>query len=328
MLVRSIVLTKQNDIKPWLKFSSLCQKTGHLNLARQILDSLLNTYSDPTAVAAAASIATSSTTSTNPLNPQQPAASNVGQVFYNTSRNEELCKYAYLKFLYASGDKRTAIDRLREFSTSLAVQYQQFLQYQQQQQQQINMAQLGAQLANPQVAAAAAAAAAAGSGISGQQITPQPQLPTAFHLLNTRDIQKRRGELEILLSKCYLKLGQWCQEMENLNVFSIEQIITYFKLSRDHNSSSYKSWQAWAYANYEAIHFYRSSQAVIQQQQLAQQQGGQQPPQINPAASTTPLAQPSATLTQQPQPQYDFMQQRIVYVRHAIKVCNHLIKIV
>ncbi len=42
LLVRSIVLPKEKDIKPWLKFSSLCQKADHLPLSQQILNSLLN----------------------------------------------------------------------------------------------------------------------------------------------------------------------------------------------------------------------------------------------------------------------------------------------
>ena len=43
LLVHSIVLSRDKDIKPWLKFASLCQKADHLPLAHQILTSLLNT---------------------------------------------------------------------------------------------------------------------------------------------------------------------------------------------------------------------------------------------------------------------------------------------
>jgi len=35
-LVRSIVLQKEKDIKPCLKFSSLCQKAGYLNLSNNM----------------------------------------------------------------------------------------------------------------------------------------------------------------------------------------------------------------------------------------------------------------------------------------------------
>jgi hypothetical protein len=223
-----------------------------LGLAREILDSLLSINDTP-----------------NPNN------INTQNSLLNTSRNDELCKYAYFKYLFATGDKRGALDRLKEFSINLASQlsqYQQFLQHQQQ--QQLNMAQIGAQLPNV------------------NQQFPQPQLPASFNMLNPRDIQKRRTELEGLLAKCYLKLGQWSQDLDSFNSFTIEPIITYFKLSKDHNNTSYKSWQSWAYANYEAIQFYKTNLNNVHHQQQAQSQ-------ISSA---------------------DLNQQKVNYVKHAIKV--------
>lgn len=295
------MLTKHNDIKPWLKFSSLCQKEGHLGLARTILDSLLNTNNEIKA-AVAANSATTTTTNVQP----NASLGNVNQLFYNTSRNEELCKYAYLKFLYASGEKNNAIERMREFSSNLAGQFQQFLQHQHQQQQQ--MAQIGAPMAG---------------GAIGQQV-PQPQMPNAFHMVNAREIQKRRSELEMLLSKCYLKLGHWSQDIGTFNIYSIEQIINYFKMSRDHNSSSYKSWQSWAYANYEAIQFYRNNPAPPTLQPPSVQPPAAQSPPQSPPIQQLPIGSPGlnpiATNLQPLPSQIDFNQQRIVYVKHAIKV--------
>lgn len=231
-----------------------------------------------------------------------------------STRNEELCKYAHFKYMYANGDKRGALDRLKEFGSNLALQLTQYQQFLAHQQQQMNMAQIGAQLP--------------GASLS-QQI---PQLPASFHMLNTRDIQKRRIELESLLSKCYLKLGQWSQELENFNSFSIEQIIAYFKLSREHNSLSYKSWQAWAYANYEAIQFYRnnnisnnhrnsSSNSVIVPQQQQQMQSPPSSPQ--PQAVMQSLSQ--SQLNSTPMPSVDFNQQKNNYVKQAIKVIVNFI---
>lgn len=249
----------------------------------------------------------SSTTGKN-NNFQYPSSGNVNQLFYNTSRNEELCKYAYLKFLYANGEKSNAIERMREFSANLIGQHQQFLQHQNQQQQQINMSQLSTPIV--------------GGSISQQ--VQQPQMPNAFHMVNSREIQKRRGELEMLLSKCYLKLGNWSQEVGSPNIFTIEQIIGYYKLSRDHNNSSYKSWQAWAYANYEAIQFYKNN-SISQTSstlQLASQASSV------PSSITQPIQQSIITPSLNSNPvspqnsssQNELNQQRIVYVKQAIKV--------
>ena len=62
LLVRTgIVLPQEKDIKPWLKFSSLCQKAGHLSLSQQILSSLLRKIQSEPATAAANSNANSQT---------------------------------------------------------------------------------------------------------------------------------------------------------------------------------------------------------------------------------------------------------------------------
>lgn len=311
LLVRSIVLTKQNDTKPWLKFSSLCQKEGHLGLAFNILDSLLNTNNMQQ---------DAGTNHQLPNNSASPQALNQ-QLFYNTNRNEELCKYAYLKFLYANGEKSNAIERMREFSANLEGQYQQFLQHQQQQQ----MNQMGGGGGVGAGGVGPMGPGGAGGAMVGQQVT-QPQMPNAFHMVNTREIQKRRVELEMLLSKCYLKLGHWSEELGTFNIRSIEQIINYFKLSRDHNTSSYKSWQAWAYANYEAIQFYRNNPVVAQPIQptalapgqpgtvAAGSNGPQSPPQ------SPPIQQGLGGAALQNASQIEFNQQRITYVKHAIKV--------
>jgi FKBP12-rapamycin complex-associated protein len=235
LAVRSIVLNKQNHIRPWLKFSSLCQKAGHFGLANQILNSLMERDE------------------TTP--PPPPLLNNGNNGLLNQTRNQELCKYANLKYKFATGSKREALDELGQFVANIAAQFNQYRTYQQQ--QQMNMNALGGALPAPAAAV-------------------NQQIPAAFNLLNPRDIQKRRTELESLLAKCYLKLGQWTYELESLNAATIEPIITYYRQSKDHNQASYKSWQAWAYTNYEAIKFYQSTstpaaQAIPEAAAAAQQ---------------------------------------------------------
>ncbi len=117
LLVRSIVLPKEKDIKPWLKFSSLCQKNGYLGLSQQILTSLLGDEKVGLINGSEAS---------------GMAAINSGFNFANGTRDYELCKYSYFKYLYANGDKIGAFDKLNAFHEDLKRQLVQFDEYTQQ----------------------------------------------------------------------------------------------------------------------------------------------------------------------------------------------------
>ena len=111
LLVRSIVLPKEKDIKPWLKFSSMSQKSGNLVLAQNILTSLMASEEEQ-----------------------------IQKNLINSSRDYELCKYAYFKYLYANGNKKEAFDKLKEFLIELKTQFNQLEQLQLfHQQQQINL---------------------------------------------------------------------------------------------------------------------------------------------------------------------------------------------
>ena len=84
-----------------------------------------------------------------------------------------------------------------------------------------------------------------------------PPIPQIY---NMRELQKRRSELDRLLGKCYLKLGNWQYELEGFkDASSIGTIINYYENAKEHNRDSYKAWQSWAYANYEAIQFYKAT---------------------------------------------------------------------
>ncbi|CAF0752879.1 unnamed protein product [Brachionus calyciflorus] len=221
LLVRSIVLPREKDIKPWLKFSSLCQKAGHLSLSQQILNSILNNEE---------------------LNNQQGNNNNNNLMSNTSQRDLDMCKYAYLKFMFANGQKRDAFTKLEEFvNKNLQEQLNMYQMYQQQQQAQQQQVPMGA------------------TGIS-------QQFPPYLQLLNSRDIQKRKAELEIQLAKCNLKLGQWKYDLDGLTENTIPDIIKHYKVAKENNQSSYKAWQAWAYANYEALQFYKNNGQISEEQ--------------------------------------------------------------
>uniref|UniRef100_H2Y9G5 Serine/threonine-protein kinase TOR n=1 Tax=Ciona savignyi TaxID=51511 RepID=H2Y9G5_CIOSA len=53
--------------------------------------------------------------------------------------------------------------------------------------------------------------------------------------------------------RCFLKLGEWNQNMNGLNEQNITQIINFHKLSTEHDRSWYKAWHSWAVINFEYI---------------------------------------------------------------------------
>ena len=196
LLVRSIVLPKEKDIKPWLKFSSLCEKTGQLNLTNQILTSLLSKC--------------------GVVEKRGLQLDLLPTSYNNLNNNYDQCKYAYLKYLWSSSQRKDAYDQLKDFVFSnLTSRHDQHIQQLQQQQQ------------NP---------------ING-----------------LRDVQQYSDDLNRLLSKSYLKLGRWQHELEGFQDITIQQIIGFYQHAKEHNKTSYKAWNAWAYANYEAIQYYKAN---------------------------------------------------------------------
>ena len=158
----------------------------------------------------------------------------------------EQCQFAYLKYMYASGQKRDALDKLNEFvSANLKSQMARYDQLQQM--QQMNGMNGLTQMANSQM----------------------PALPAALAQLSPRDIQKRRAELENQLAKCHLKLGKWTNELEGFNELTAEAIIGHYELAKEHNNGTYKAWQAWAYANYDAIQYYKNNGTTLAERQRA-----------------------------------------------------------
>nr|QXN57741.1 serine/threonine-protein kinase [Bemisia tabaci] len=63
--------------------------------------------------------------------------------------------------------------------------------------------------------------------------------------------------LERLLARCYLKLGQWQENLESLNEHSILAVLQYYAAATDHDNSWYKARHSWAYMNFETVLFYK-----------------------------------------------------------------------
>ncbi|XP_078489638.1 serine/threonine-protein kinase mTOR-like [Ciona intestinalis] len=78
----------------------------------------------------------------------------------------------------------------------------------------------------------------------------------------------QRSELNHLLSRCFLKLGAWHQDMKGLSDQNISQVINFHKLSTEHDRSWYKAWHSWAVVNFECVLFYKNKLDIATESQL------------------------------------------------------------
>ncbi|XP_064091213.1 serine/threonine-protein kinase mTOR-like [Macrobrachium nipponense] len=170
--VRSLVLNPQEDMRPWLKFASLCRKSNRLTLSHKTLVRLLG--SDPSS------------------NPQQALPANHPHVTYQ-----------YCKHIYTYPNRRQeAYGQLQNFCQFLA----------------------------PAV---------------------------------VMEGQNGDNKLRKLVSRVYLKLGEWFEQLHGLNEDHINTILTYYTHAKDTDETCYKAWHAYAYMNFEAILFYKNKSDAV-----------------------------------------------------------------
>jgi FKBP12-rapamycin complex-associated protein len=66
-------------------------------------------------------------------------------------------------------------------------------------------------------------------------------------------------EVEMLLSKSYMKLGRWLYDIDKgISDSNISVIISFYYAAKEKHKDWYKAWNAWANANYQALQFYKS----------------------------------------------------------------------
>ncbi|XP_045522064.1 serine/threonine-protein kinase mTOR-like [Pieris brassicae] len=155
--IRSLVITSRDDLQSWLKFSSLCRKSGSVNQAHKIVLSILG--ADPV------------TTPETLLRAHDPRV-----------------MLAYTKNLWDAGNKRYAYEVLQRF------------------------------------------------------------------------VDNTEGETEEqckLLARCHLKLGSWCESLQEINELSIPEILRNYAAATILAPEWYKACHAWACMNFETVLFYK-----------------------------------------------------------------------
>lgn len=160
--IRSLVLTPRDDFQTWLKFASLCRKTGAINQAHKIVLSIIG--SDPI---------------TNP------------DVLLRL--HEPRIVLAYSKNLWDAGNKRYAYDVLQRFIDN-------------------------------------------------------------FEPDNDENCR--------LVARCHLKLGSWCESLQEVNELSIPEILRNFAAATILAPDWYKACHAWACMNFETVLFYKQQDNI------------------------------------------------------------------
>ncbi|ODN03392.1 Serine/threonine-protein kinase mTOR, partial [Orchesella cincta] len=67
------------------------------------------------------------------------------------------------------------------------------------------------------------------------------------------------AQLRKLLARCYLRLGEWQESLEKQSDTMIAQILNYFSSATEHDPTWYKAWHAFAFMNFDAVHYYTTN---------------------------------------------------------------------
>ncbi|CAG9773619.1 unnamed protein product [Ceutorhynchus assimilis] len=63
-----------------------------------------------------------------------------------------------------------------------------------------------------------------------------------------------------LLARCYLKLGNWQENLEGINATSVRSVLKRYEKATEFDNDWYKAWHAWAYINFETVLLYKNMQ--------------------------------------------------------------------
>ncbi|OQV15683.1 Target of rapamycin [Hypsibius exemplaris] len=70
-------------------------------------------------------------------------------------------------------------------------------------------------------------------------------------------------EFNKLIARCYLKLGEWQEQMNERSISQDEKVIPHLRDGAT-DPSNYKAWHAWASMNFEAVLFYKHRSQIAQ----------------------------------------------------------------
>jgi serine/threonine-protein kinase mTOR len=194
--VRALVLKPEENPALWIKFANLCRKSERNSLASRSLKNLAN-GDDPGA----------------------------------EGKAPPTVAYAWFKFSWAMGDRATALDKLRAFTTRLADEYQRF---------------------NTNMSAGRHEHMNGLNGING------PESPAQEAMIRQERLDTASSYAK-LLAKCYRRQGQWQTYLlkgdwtGQASQDIVQDILHSYNNAVQYNGDWYKAWHAYALANFEVV---------------------------------------------------------------------------
>lgn len=190
--VRALVISPRENLDMWIKFANLCRKSNRMGLAERSLASLENIIQDAN-----------------------------GETFTPPE-----VTYARLKFNWATGRQREALQMLKEFTAGLTEDFAKF---------------------NSLVAAHTGHDGT--NGVNGIMDSNYPDVVRLRQRIG--DVNKFRK----LLAKSYLKQGEWQTALQrgDWKPEHVREVLNAYSAATQYNRDSYKAWHAWALANFEVV---------------------------------------------------------------------------
>ena len=177
--VRSLVVAPQEDKEMWIKFANLCRKSGRLGLSLKILTDLVG-------------------------------SDNLNVDTMRSAPPETV--YAYLKHVFATGNKTEALTSLKVFTQTLASTLENAKQ--------------------------------------------------SISFSDDKELQDSVAKNSRVLARCYLKLGEWQNSIEERWVEdTLPEILHNYSDATKYDKNWYKAWHAWALANFEVISMFEKEKS-------------------------------------------------------------------
>ncbi|KAJ9193158.1 hypothetical protein DTO166G4_6595 [Paecilomyces variotii] len=191
--VRALVTSARENLDMWIKFANLCRKSNRMGLAERSLASLESVIQDGN--------------HTEIVAPPEVT-------------------YARLKFNWATGRQKEALQMLKEFTANLSEE-----------------------LAKYNSALASHPPHDGTNGINGLGESNHPDALSLRQRMG--DISKMRK----LLAKSYLKQGEWQTALQrgDWRAEHVREVLNAYQAATQYNRESYKAWHAWALANFEVV---------------------------------------------------------------------------
>jgi FKBP12-rapamycin complex-associated protein len=221
MKVRRLVITPQESMGMWIKYTNLCRKNNRHGLAEKALQKLLDIDSG---------------------NIFNYVREHVGEIPYPVS-------YAAFKFMWAASNRQQeALESLKDFtarlSDDLAMRARANANQMMAQQNGVNGLANGHALnsMNP---------FAITNGVNGVHGMNGSSMPGSGAQASQTDL----AECNRLLAKCYLKQGDWQSQLHHgeWDHGQVHEILSAYAAATRYNQHWYKAWHSWALANFEVV---------------------------------------------------------------------------